>query len=258
MLDGVHFYNQTLKKTVAVFGTIFNNIKIVRRGLGETRVPLAYGPIKKFLARIESDNEAASDKGIAIKLPRMSFEITSIDKNTTTALNKLNVKRFEGSGTHPDGPQRTKKILKQSVPYDIGIQLNIIAKNQDDALQIFEQIIPTFVPEYTVAIMDMEGPGNSVDVPIILNGTSFEDSYEGDFVTRRTLIYTLDFTVKVRFTGRVYEKPVIRFVEADLYNNSTPESVSEPIDRVATELGSEDDTEEDFTTNTSFGFDDNP
>jgi len=211
MLDGTHYYNQTLKKTVAVFGTVFNNLKIVRKGVGETRVPLAYGPKSKFLARIEQDS-SLEDQKLAIKLPRMSFEITSIDRNTSNALNKSNVKLFDVAGT-----ELSKNVLKQSVPYDIGMQLNIIAKNQDDALQIFEQIVPTFVPEYTVAIKDMEGPGNSVDVPIILNSTSFEDSYEGDFTTRRTLIYTLDFVVKVRFTGRVSPNAVIRIVDIDLF-----------------------------------------
>ena len=183
----------------------------------------------------------------------MSFEITSIDRNTSNALNKSNVKLFDVAGT-----ELSKNVLKQSVPYDIGMQLNIIAKNQDDALQIFEQIVPTFVPEYTVAIKDMEGPGNSVDVPIILNSTSFEDSYEGDFTTRRTLIYTLDFVVKVRFTGRVSPNAVIRIVDIDLYNNSTPASASEPIDRVKTELSSDDDTPDNFTAITTFGFDDSP
>ena len=252
MLDGTHYYNQTLKKTVAVFGTVFNNLKIVRKGVGETRVPLAYGPKSKFLARIEQDS-SLEDQKLAIKLPRMSFEITSIDRNTSNALNKSNVKLFDVAGT-----ELSKNVLKQSVPYDIGMQLNIIAKNQDDALQIFEQIVPTFVPEYTVAIKDMEGPGNSVDVPIILNNTSFEDSYEGDFTTRRTLIYTLDFVVKVRFTGRVSPNAVIRIVDIDLYNNSTPESASEPIDRVKTELSSDDDTPDNFTAITTFGFDDSP
>tara|TARA_R110002167_G_scaffold6200_1_gene28357 strand:- start:6811 stop:7569 length:759 start_codon:yes stop_codon:yes gene_type:complete len=252
MLDGTHYYNQTLKKTVAVFGTVFNNLKIVRKGVGETRVPLAYGPKSKFLARIEQDS-SLEDQKLAIKLPRMSFEITSIDRNTSNALNKSNVKLFDVAGT-----ELSKNVLKQSVPYDIGMQLNIIAKNQDDALQIFEQIVPTFVPEYTVAIKDMEGPGNSVDVPIILNSTSFEDSYEGDFTTRRTLIYTLDFVVKVRFTGRVSPNAVIRIVDIDLYNNSTSTSASEPIDRVKTELSSDDDTPDNFTAITTFGFDDSP
>ena len=252
MLDGTHYYNQTLKKTVAVFGTVFNNLKIVRKGVGETRVPLAYGPKSKFLARIEQDS-SLEDQKLAIKLPRMSFEITSIDRNTSNALNKSNVKLFDVAGT-----ELSKNVLKQSVPYDIGMQLNIIAKNQDDALQIFEQIVPTFVPEYTVAIKDMEGPGNSVDVPIILNSTSFEDSYEGDFTTRRTLIYTLDFVVKVRFTGRVSPNAVIRIVDIDLYNNATSASASEPIDRVKTELSSDDDTPDNFTAITTFGFDDSP
>jgi len=252
MLDGTHYYNQTLKKTVAVFGTVFNNLKIVRKGVGETRVPLAYGPKSKFLARIEQDS-SLEDQKLAIKLPRMSFEITSIDRNTSNALNKSNVKLFDVAGT-----ELSKNVLKQSVPYDIGMQLNIIAKNQDDALQIFEQIVPTFVPEYTVAIKDMEGPGNSVDVPIILNNTSFEDSYEGDFTTRRTLIYTLDFVVKVRFTGRVSPNAVIRIVDIDLYNNSTSASASEPIDRVKTVLSSDDDTPDNFTAITTFGFDDSP
>ena len=251
MLDGVHFYNQTLKKSVAVFGTIFNNLKIVKTGASETRVPLAYGPRSKFLARINQDS-SLEDQKLAIKLPRMSFEITSIDRDSSTALNKGNLKRFDIAGT-----ELSKNILRQSVPYRLGMQLNILAKTQDEALQIFEQILPTFVPEYTVAIKDMDGVGNSVDVPIILTGTTIQDDYEGDFTTRRTIVYSLDFEMKIRFTGRVVSKPVIRAITADLYNNSTEQTAQEAVDRVQTELGSADDTPEDFTTNTTFGFDDN-
>ena len=215
MLNGKHFYNQTLKKAVAVFGTIFNNIKIVRQGTGETRVPIAYGPRKKFLARIQSDTDAATDKSIAIKLPRMSFEITSIDFDTTSRLNKLN-KRCS-----PIPGETTKtNVVNQSVPYTLSMQLNIYAKNQDDALQIFEQILPTFAPDYTVAVKDMEGPGTITDVPIVLSGTSIQDDYEGDFQTRRTLIYTLDFTMKVRFVGGVTEGKVIRAVDTFFYSDT--------------------------------------
>ena len=248
MLDGVHFYNQTLKKSVAVFGTLFNNLKVRKTGQGEVRVPLAYGPRSKFLARIKQDSDL-EDQKLAIKLPRMSFEITSIDRDSSTALNKGNKKLFDISGT-----ELNKNILRQSVPYNLGMQLNILAKTQDEALQIFEQILPTFVPDYTVAIKDMDGPGNSVDVPIILTGTSFTDEYEGDFETRRTIIYILDFEMKVRFTGRVVSKPTIRAVTADLFNNSTPESAQDAIDRVQTDLGSVNDTRDNFTTNTTFGF----
>jgi len=250
MLDGVHFYNQTLKKSVAVFGTIFNNIKIVRAGTSEVRVPLAYGPRSKFLARIEQDSDL-EDQKLALKLPRMSFEITSIERDSASALNKCNVKLFD-----IDNTELSKGVLRQSVPYTLGIQLSILSKTQDEALQIFEQILPTFVPEYTVAIKDMDGKGNSVDVPITLIGTSINNDYEGDFIARRTIIYTLDFEMKIRFTGRVVSKPVIRVVTADLYNDSTLESAIEPIDRVKTELGSDTDTRDNFTTNTTFGFDD--
>ena len=251
MLDGVHFYNQTLKKSVAVFGTLFNNLKVRKTGQGEVRVPLAYGPRSKFLARIKQDSDL-EDQKLAIKLPRMSFEITSIDRDSSAALNKGNKKLFDIAGT-----ELNKNILRQSVPYNLGMQLNILSKTQDDALQIFEQILPTFVPDYTVAIKDMDGVGNSVDVPIILTGTSFTDEYEGDFETRRTIIYILDFEMKVRFTGRVVSKPTIRAVTADLFNNSTPESAQDAIDRVQTDLGSVNDTRDNFTTNTTFGFDDN-
>lgn len=250
MLDGVHFYNQTLKKSVAVFGTIFNNLKIVKTGTSETRVPLAYGPRSKFLARINQDS-SLEDQKLAIKLPRMSFEITSIDRDSSSALNKGNLKRFDIAGT-----ELNKNTLRQSVPYNLGMQLNIMAKTQDEALQIFEQILPTFVPEYTVAIKDMDGTGNSVDVPIVLTSTTIQDDYEGDFTTRRTIVYTLDFQMKIRFTGRVTIKPVIRTITADLYNSSTAKSSQTAIDRVKTELGTVNDTPDNFTTNTTFGFDD--
>ena len=98
MLDGVHFYNQTLKKSVAVFGTLFNNLKVRKTGQGEVRVPLAYGPRSKFLARIKQDNNL-EDQKLAIKLPRMSFEITSIDRDSSAALNKGNKKLFDIAGT---------------------------------------------------------------------------------------------------------------------------------------------------------------
>tara|TARA_R110002050_G_scaffold298899_1_gene463068 strand:- start:2072 stop:2842 length:771 start_codon:yes stop_codon:yes gene_type:complete len=215
MFSGTHFYNQTMKKAVAVFGTIFNNIRIVRQGTTETRVPIAYGPRKKFLARIQADTAAATDKSIAIKLPRMSFEITSIDFDSGSKLNRLNKRVLSITG------ESTKSnVVYQSVPYNVSMQLSIYAKNQDDALQIFEQILPTFTPEYTVTIKDMEGPGTLTDVPIVLTGTSIQDDYEGDFQTRRTLIYSLDFTMKVKFTGGVSEGKIIRQIDTHFYSDT--------------------------------------
>ena len=213
MLDGQYFYNQTMKKAVAVFGTIFNNIKIVRQGGSMGRVPLAYGPKSKFLSRIGTERDEAASRSIAIKLPRMSFEITSISYDTTAKLNRMNKRLFAVSGSSVN-----KDTVMQSVPYKLGIQLNILATTQDDALQIFEQILPSFTPEYTVAIKNMEGPDTSTDVPIVLNGVSFTDDYEGSYDSRRTLIYTLEFEMRVRFAGTTSEGKIIRIVDTYYYS----------------------------------------
>ena len=266
MLNGKYFYNQVVRKSVAVFGTIFNNIKIVRKNSTEEKVPIAYGPRKKFLARIQADTEAAGDRTIAIKMPRMSFEITSIDFDASSKLNKFNKRNITISTS-------TTKVntLYQSVPYNIGMQLNIFATNQDDALQIFEQILPTFTPEYTIAIKNLEGSGTVTDVPIILNSTSFSDDYEGDFETRRTLTYTLDFTMKVRFAGGTTEQDIIRTVDTFFYadtanrstlktsdpygvNNDSPSTAGENV-RISVGANDSPPLDSTDTITTTFGFD---
>jgi len=252
MLTGNHFYNQTLKKSVAVFGTIFNNLRVVKHGGVEERVPIAYGPRQKFLARLAQSSR--QDETIAIKVPRLSFEITDLSYDSTINLNKMNKSPFSISGD-----PSSRAILNQSVPYTLSIELNVISKTQDEALQIVEQILPTFSPEYTVAINDMNGPGSSADVPIILNSVSIPNEYEGDFETRGVIIYTLSFSMKIRFIGTTVNRPIIRSVTTDFYNDlSVEDAPLDAVDRVHTELGSENDTPDNFTTKTTFGFDDSP
>lgn len=215
---GDYFYNKTIRKTVAVFGSLFNDI-IVRRQSGDRilntiKVPLAYGPIEKFLARID-ELDKLEEQAIAIKLPRMSFEIDDISYDSTQKLNRMNDRIFEA--TDP----LKRKVVKQSVPYIITMSLNVMSRTQDDALQVIEQILPTFAPEYTVTVKDFEGPGSKTDVPIVLTGTSFSNEYEGDFANSRQLIvYTMSFSVKIKFSGRVQEKRVINDVDIDLFNYS--------------------------------------
>ena len=247
---------------MAVFGSIFNNIKIVRNGGTEVRVPIAYGPRKKFLARIESDRVTATGETIALKMPRMSFEITEISYDTASKLNRFNKRYFPIVGEA--GKYNT---TMQSVPYNIGMQLNIFATNQDDALQVFEQILPLFAPEYTIAIKNLEGPNTSTDVPIVLNGTSFSDEYEGGLqdATRRTIIYTLDFTLKVRFTGAIREQSVIRIVDTFFYptiENRADVKAEFPYGydnvenfRITVAEGDEPPLDDSDTITTTFGFD---
>jgi len=194
MLSNPYFYNETLKKTVAVFGTLFNDIEIANisagKMVGVQRVSLAYAPKEKYLARIEADVE----NDIGLKLPRMSFEMTGLSYDAEVKLNRLN-------RTVQTNDEGNKVKVWQNAPYTLSFDLNIMSRGQDEALQILEQIIPHFNPNYTVTVKGLEGPESKTDIPITLEGVNFEDGYEGDFESsRRLLIYTLSFSLKTKFS----------------------------------------------------------
>ena len=215
---GDHFYHAILRKSVAVFGTLFNDIKVVRRDNNgivkdQQRVPLSYGPKQKFLARIDQQANL-DDPKIALKLPRMSFEITNMSYDTTTKTSALNTITTSTTPT-------TRSTVGQVTPYVVDMQLNIMAKNQDDALQIFEQIVPYFQPTYTLSVKFVDGLDKSFDVPITLTAINLQDDYEGDFSTRRSLIYTLDFSMKVKFFGPAAEKGIVTTVSTDINQSDT-------------------------------------
>jgi hypothetical protein len=212
---GDYFYHSTIKKSVAIFGTLFNNITVKRLGDSQeisqyTKVPLSYGPRQKFLERIRSQNDL-NDPKLALKLPRMSFEMTSISIDASSKLNPLNKVYQREDVDRYD-------VSRQSVPYNVGFQLSVYGKNQDDVLQIVEQILPSFAPEYNVTVKDMEYAGSRSDVPIILNGVSPSDDYEGNFEANRVILYTLDFSMKVRFGGPVQKQNVILEVNVNYYD----------------------------------------
>ena len=214
-----------MRKSVALFGTLFNNISVIRQDgagnvLNQIKVPLAYGPKQKFLARIDQQNE----ESMAIKLPRMAFEITSIDLDLNQKLAKRNT-ILEST----DDPTK-KRVLKQISSYNIGMQLNIMAKNQDDGLQILEQILPYFQPEYTVSIKPIDGYDFKQDVPIILSSVSIQDDYEGDLPSRRVLIYTLDFSMKMKFYGPTSSQGVIREINIDFNGDVSGQDILENMD----------------------------
>ena len=251
-----YFYNATVRKVVAVFGSLFNNIytgkEIGGKITGIARVPLAYGPREHFLVRIRTaDNSTNSD--IAIKLPRMSFEITSLAYDTSSKLNKLNVVNYPITSANGEN-----RIVRQSSPYVLGMTLSVISRDQDSALQVLEQILPSFNPEYTISVIDMEGPGSKTDMPIVLNSVNMQDDYEGDFETsRRTIVYTLDFSIKIKFIGDSSSiKNIIKSVTVNLRDGSPCDSDVNVTDRVRVTLGDElNDTPENYTTITTYGFD---
>tara|TARA_R110000764_G_scaffold68398_3_gene141885 strand:+ start:6018 stop:6779 length:762 start_codon:yes stop_codon:yes gene_type:complete len=244
---GSHFYHATVRKSVAVFGTIFNNIKVARKKgdgslINQIKVPLSYGPKQKFLSRL--DSETGQDASIAIKLPRMGFEITGIELDTSKKLSK----RAQIIEPGTTGTTTQRNSIKQFAPYDINMQLNIMAKNQDDGLQILEQILPYFQPEYTVSIKPVDDfTSFKQDVPIILNSVSFDDQYEGDYNSRRVLIYTLDFTMKMSFYGPATTSKVIREVNIDFSQSA---GSTNNISEMDISIGN-NDTESSFTVTTS-------
>lgn len=206
-----------MRKAVAVFGTIFNNINVIRTKadgtvLNQIKVPLSYGPKQKFLARL--DTSSGADASMAMKLPRMAFEIASLELDSTQKLPKRNVI----TESHASDVTK-KKTIKHQVAYNINVTLFVMAKNQDDGLQVVEQILPYFQPEYTVTISPVSGFAYKQDVPIILTGVNISDDYEGDMITRRALIYQLDFTMKMKFFGPTGNQGVIRSVNIDLNGN---------------------------------------
>ena len=214
-----YFYHERIRKSVALFGRLFNNIYVVRKNssggvLNQLKVPLAYAPRQKYLERIRENPSLEDDTRVAIKLPRMSFEITDIQYDLTRQLAK--VSNFNTKGTSVEKRQK----FYSPVPYNIGFSLSIYAKNQDDALQIVEQILPTFNPQYTLSIYPFKSiyPNFIEDVPIAITGVTFEDDYQSTLEQRRTIIYNLTFEMKVQFYGDIENKEIIREAEARIFN----------------------------------------
>ena len=255
MLTQNYHYNQVVKKCVAVFGTMFNNVTIGRvaeNGVvsNVSRCPIAYGPRQKFLDRITQQADLTEDK-VAIKVPRMSFEITSIQYDAEAKLNRLNrvTSQIEGD------PNRRNTQWK-AVPYLLGMQLNIYGRNQDDVLQILEQILPEFQPEYTVTVKDLEAPGINGHIPIALNSVTLTDDYDGTYDRRRVIVYTLDFTMRIRFSAPPSIQGVIRFTESRF--TPSMDTSLRPSEYVHVGIGSPNDTPENYTIVTTiddFGFD---
>ena len=214
---GTYFYHEITRKTVIAFGTLFNNIYVrhedgAGNDISEMKVPVAYGPRQKFLARIQQQPEL--NKATQITLPRMSFEISSIQYDPTRKSGITQTFKAK------DGEQMKKVFMP--VPYNLGFELNILTKLQDDGLQILEQILPFFQPGFTLSVDLVKSIGEKRDIPMVLQSITQQDDYEGDFATRRALIYTLQFTAKTFMFGPIADTPegLIRKVQLDYYSDT--------------------------------------
>jgi len=227
---GQHFYHKSIRNTVIAFGTIFNNINIRRldssgNPLQKIRVPLSYAPKEKFIARLDQNaNLTGDDSSVAITLPRMSFDVTGYAYDSSRKLNK-NQKYSVAKNASGD----EKKVFTQysPVPYDVSFELNVFTATSDDGLQIIEQILPYFQPDYTVTmIIDKTYMDTKRDIPFILESVDYEDSYQGALTDRRRIIYTLKFTAKIYLYGPIGSSAIIRTSSADLYDNTADQNPS--------------------------------
>tara|TARA_B110000196_G_scaffold25656_1_gene19612 strand:+ start:354 stop:1157 length:804 start_codon:yes stop_codon:yes gene_type:complete len=249
---GQQFYHETIRKVIVSFGTVFNDIQLVRKDnsgsiIQSMKVPLAYGPREKFLVRLREDADLT--KQVAITLPRIGFEIKNLSYDSGRKLNRVQqFKKVKGA--------ETKQLDAQymPVPYNLELELYVMAKQSDDALQIVEQILPYFQPDYTLTINDMADMGIKRDVPIVLNSIGYEDSYEGDFTSRRALIYTLSFTAKFYLYGPVTSSKVIKTVTVDQYTDLEENSPKREQRYTVTPSPSTADADDDFGFNETTSF----
>ena len=235
---GVTYYHQTIRKYVAVFGTLFNDLNIERTNSSGTvtekiKIPLAYGPKQKWL--LAMSDTTASRKVTATRSPRMGFALTSVDYDPVRKLNTVGKNWAANSSL-----STTTTLLSQfnPVPYNFAFDLFILVKNAEDGTQILEQILPYFTPEFTVTVNTIPDMGIKADIPIVLNSSSVADEYEGDLATRRTITWTLSFILKGYIYPDIKSSSIIKTVEVNFRIPATAITTSDLSNYILMESGS--------------------
>ena len=246
---GQTFYNESLRKTVIAFGSLFNDIYITRKDktgaeIQTLKVPLAYGPKQKFIIRLEAD--PGLDRSVAITLPRLGFEISGLEYDPSRKLNRI-IKQRKVSNTE-DKKLKQMSAQYSPVPYNLNFELFCMAKNSDDGIQIVEQIIPFFQPEYTVSLKEVPEMDIVRDVPMVLNSTNYEDTYAGDFTERRAIIYTFNFTAKAYVYGPVTIGKPITKAEVKTYADLQSAAPTR-VQKIVTTVTSGPDADDNFGFN---------
>lgn len=217
MLDN-RFYWGTIRKAIVAFGNMFNNIYIVRLDSSgnvtqNIRVPLAYAPKQKFIQRIAQVPDG-DNKNVQVVLPRMSFEMLGMQYDYNRKISPVQQNRSVNSGASIISTQYAP------TPYNIAVSLYLYSKNQDDGLQVIEQILPYFNPDYNLTLKAIPALNIKNDLPIILDSIQYDDQYEGEYAARRSIIWTLNFTMKLNFYGPVNKQGIIKKVIANTYSNA--------------------------------------
>ncbi len=221
MFKDTTFYHNHIRKAIIAFGTIFNDINIERKNSAgaiaqSMRVPLAYSTKQKFLTRIARVPDATTRGEVALTLPRMGFEIIGLNYDPARKTQVINKNKAVGTGDDVN----TVRVSFNSTPYNMSLALYIFAKNQDDGLQCLEQVIPYFNPDFNVTINDLPEMGIKRDIKITLDNVGYEDEYEGEFANRLSVVWTLNFTMRLNFYSNVSNHDVIKKAIATVYNDT--------------------------------------
>jgi hypothetical protein len=251
---GTYFYNESMRRMTIGFGQIFNNVQIKRKDsngnvVQSIRVPLAYGPKEKFLVRLDQQ-ASLNNREFSITLPRMGFDISGISYDATRKLTRT--QKFKRVKTDTEG-----KILDfnySPVPYNISYNLYTFTASAEAGLQIIEQILPFFQPDFTVTVNVIPELNIKRDVPVVLNSVTYEDNYTGDFTSRRAVIYTLSFTAKMYLYGPNTTQKVIKTVQSDLYSDTDTTNKAREQRITVTPNPTSADADDDFGFTTTVDF----
>jgi hypothetical protein len=232
---GRTYFHDTMRKYVILFGTLFNDVWINREdSQGNVKdvlkIPLTYGPRDKHLARIQGLNDGydAQQQQFAMVVPRMGFEITGFNYAPERKLSTINKYTIEDI----DGNKDKRYYQYMPVPYDITFNLSVFVKNSVDGTRIVEQIVPYFTPEWTSTVQLIEEPDITLDVPLILNAVSLDESYEGGFEDRRVQIWNLDFTMKCQLFGPIYQQKIIKLANTQIFDSSSFDDLFDSINQL--------------------------
>ena len=245
---GTYYYHEIIRKTIIAFGTLFNTIDIRHKkqdgsAYSTTRVPIAYGPREKFLARLEQKPDLRSR--VAITLPRLAFELTSIQYD-----NERKVSTMQTFNTLTSGTKKARRVY-MPVPYNLGFRLNVMTEFNEDSLQIVEQILPVFQPSFNLTIDLVEAIGEKRDVPMVLESVTFDDNYESGMEEKRVITHTLEFTAKTYLFGNVPSAGtgLIKKVQIDKYTDTANTKTASRELRYVAEPRALQDYNNDATTN---------
>lgn len=193
------YYNETIRKNIVAFGSLFNQVTIMRRDaeddlVNKIKVPIVYGPKEKFIYRLTTETGVTDKTHLQATFPRLGYEIINIIYDPTRKLNRMIQKRVS-TESYTD-------TTYMEVPYNININLYSFTRTLEDNLQIIEQIAPYFQPEFNLCI-NYNTINQAIDVPIVLNDISTSEDYEGDFTTRRSVTTVFNFTMKTYIYGNI-------------------------------------------------------